>query len=48
MTQDDVGWAVTPKWMISLLPWLMTNYAYSKRNPTVGMTMKSIAAMPSL
>jgi hypothetical protein len=43
-TQGDVGWAVTPKWMIFRRPWLITNQAYSKRNRTVGTTMKSIAA----
>ena len=47
-TQDDVGCAVTPKWMISRRPWPMTNHAYNNRNRTVGTTRKSIAAMPCL
>jgi hypothetical protein len=36
MTQDEFGCSVTPKWMISRLPWPITNQPYRSRNPAGG------------
>jgi hypothetical protein len=48
MTQNEVGCSVTAKWRISLRPCPITNQAWGSRDPAVGATRKSIAAMSCL